>query len=278
MTTSATSTRDAPVDEVGEFYDDVAWLTDILGGNIHVGYWRDDDDRTPLLEAINRFTDIIGDKLGLRAGEHLLDVGCGAGVPAIRLGQRTDARITAITNSDWHLGEASRRVKAAGLRGQVRIEHGDAAALSYPDGTFDAVLALESLPHAADRGQWVREMLRVLRPGGRAVLTDLTQEVPLTEEECEILQSYTLATPLPALDFMELVRRSGFQIVEFVNCSAHTKRSHGAYYERVVQWRTELAATQGAETVDALLEGMLPINAIFQGKLGYAIVVGRKPV
>jgi cyclopropane fatty-acyl-phospholipid synthase-like methyltransferase len=161
MSTSETS---RVVDDVGELYDEMAGMIEVLGGNIHVGYWLSDDDQTPLLEAINRCTDIVGAKLELQPGQRLLDIGCGAGVPATRLGQRTDAVITGITNSKWQVGEATHRVNAAGLRGQVQIEYGDAAALAYPDESFDAVLALESLPHAHDRGQWLREMVRVLRP------------------------------------------------------------------------------------------------------------------
>jgi N-methyltransferase StaMA len=277
MSTSTTSGNGRSTVEVGEFYDDVAWITEILGGNIHVGYWWDDDDRTPLLEAINRFTDFVGAKLRLKAGQHLLDVGCGAGVPAIRLGQRTDVTITGITNSDWHQGEATRRVKAAGLQRQVHIEYGDAAALIYPDNTFDAVLALESLPHAADRGQWLREMLRVLKPGGRVALTDLSREATLTEEDRAILVDYTLAPPPTPMEFVDLVQRSGFVVDEFVNVREQVKRSHPEYYDRVASWRTVLADTQGEEKVEALLAGMRPLLAIIVQKLGYVVVAGHKP-
>jgi cyclopropane fatty-acyl-phospholipid synthase-like methyltransferase len=274
MSMSKTST----VDEVGEFYDDFAGMIEIFGGNVHVGYWWDDDDRTPFLEAINRFTDIVGAKLGLRPGQHLLDVGCGAGVPAIRLGQQTDADITGITVSEWQLSEATRRVNAAGLRGQVRIEYGDAAALAYPDGSFDAVLALESLGHAPDRGQWLREMLRVLRPGGRVVLTEFTEEVALTEQESEVLRFSAMQSLLPSLEFIDLLRSSGFVVDEFVNCGDRVKRTFTAYFERLARLRTGLVAAYGEEKVDKYEHGMVPLLSIARNKMGHVIVAGRKPV
>jgi cyclopropane fatty-acyl-phospholipid synthase-like methyltransferase len=274
MSMSKTST----VDEVVEFYDDFAGMIEIFGGNVHVGYWWDDDDRTPFLEAINRFTDIVGAKLGLRPGQHLLDVGCGAGVPAIRLGQQTDADITGITVSEWQLSEATRRVNAAGLRGQVRIEYGDAAALAYPDGSFDAVLALESLGHAPDRGQWLREMVRVLRPGGRVVLTEFTEEVALTEQESEVLRFIAMQSLLPSLEFIDLLRSSGFVVDEFVNCGDRVKRTFTAYFERLARLRTGLVAAYGEEKVDKYEHGMVPLLSIARNKMGHVIVAGRKPV
>jgi cyclopropane fatty-acyl-phospholipid synthase-like methyltransferase len=262
---------------VGEFYDDVAGMVEILGGNVHVGYWWGDDDRTPFLEAINRLTDIVGAKLDLRPGQRLLDVGCGVGVPAIRLGQRTDATITGITVSGWQVGEATRRVNAAGLRGQVRIEYGDAAALVYSDGSFDAVLAFESLPNAHDRGQWLREMARVLRPGGRIVLTDLTQEVSLTEQDIDLLRAFTMKPPLPSLELVDLVRSSGFVVDEFVSCGDRVRRYYTAYFEQVARRRAELVAAYGEKKVDKYEFGMVPLLGLCQEKIGYVIIAGRKP-
>src|SRR5207247_10142709 len=88
------------VEDVAGHYDQMAGLIEVMGGNIHVGYWTGDDDPTPLLEAINRLTAVVGEKRDLRPGQHLLDVGCGVGMTAIRLGQRVEARITGVTISD----------------------------------------------------------------------------------------------------------------------------------------------------------------------------------
>lgn len=275
MPTRETSTGD---EKVSEFYDDVAGMVEVLGGNIHCGYWWDDDDRTPFLEAMNRLTEIVGAKLNLRPGQHLLDVGCGVGVPAIRLAQRTDADITGITISGWQVSGAASRVNAAGLRGQVRIEYGDAAALAYPDGSFDAVLAFESLAHARDRGRWLREMARVLRSGGRVVVTDFTTEIPLTEQDTEVLGFGAMEPPLRTQEFVDLIRDTGFIVDEFVSCGDRVKRFYTAYFEQIARRRTELVATYGQETVDKYQHGMAPLFAICRDKMGYVIVAGRKSV
>lgn len=273
MSTSETSW----VDDVGEFYDEMAWMMEVLGGNIHVGYWLTDDDQTSFLEAINRCTDVVGAKLELQPGQRLLDVGCGAGVPAIRLGRRTDAIITGVTNSKWQVSEAVRRVNAAGLQGQVQIEYGDAAALAYPDESFDAVLAFESLSHAQDRGQWLREMARVLRPGGRVVLTDFIEGVPLTEREAEVLRAGALEPPMLASELVEAARGSGLAVDEAVACGDRIRRTYPAYFEQLAQQRTELVATHGKEKVDEWEQYMLLLLAIYRDKIGYLIITAHKP-
>ena len=67
------------VEDIGGYYDQMGGLIEIMEGNIHVGYWTSDDDPTPLLEAINRLTDIVGEALDLQPGEHAIDIGCGVG-------------------------------------------------------------------------------------------------------------------------------------------------------------------------------------------------------
>ena len=262
---------------VGKVFDEMAELIEIQGGSIHVGYWYSDDDKAPLLEAINQCTDVVGEKLGLKPDERLLDVGCGAAVPAIRLGQRTDAVITGITNSEWQVGEATKRIKAAGMREQIHVEYGDAAALPYKDESFDAVLAFQSLQHAEDRGQWLAEMARVLRPGGRLLVVDFIEEVPLTGEEAEILRSNAMEVPLPEADVVGGVRASGLEVDDVVTCGDRIRRSYPAYFERLARIRPGLVATLGEEKVDNQEQAMRQLLPIYRDKIGYVIVTGRKP-
>jgi cyclopropane fatty-acyl-phospholipid synthase-like methyltransferase len=269
MTTSDTS-------QVAKFFDAMAELTKALGGNIHVGYWHGDDDPTPLLEAVNRCTDIVGAKLELRPEQRLLDVGCGAGETAIRLARQYGATVTGVTNSGWQVGEATERVAAAGLRDRIRIDLGDAAALSYPEGSFDAVLALESLAHAPSRQEWIRGMVRAVRPGGRVVLTDFTEEVPLTGAEIAILRRDALQPPLPAEELVAVVRDSGLAVDDVDDCGDRIRPSYDAFLDMLTRVRPAMVAKVGEEVFGMQERSIREHMPIYRAKTGYLIITGHK--
>ena len=265
------------VEDIGGFYDQMGGLIEIMGGNIHVGYWTGEDDQTPLIEAINRLTDIVGQKLDLQPGRHLLDIGCGVGEPAIRLGQRVDARITGVTNSEWQVQEATRRVRSAGLRGQVQVELGDAADLPYPDESFDSVLIFQALQHASDRGRWLREAVRVCRPGGRMVLTEFVEEIPLTDPELQILGQGAMQPPLRHDDLIEGFREAGIAIDDVHECGDRIRRSYPAYFDRLDRHRDHLAEAFGEERVEGQRQAMATLLPIYRDKIGYVVVTGHRP-
>jgi SAM-dependent methyltransferase len=116
------------------------------------------------------------DRLGLRAGERLLDLGCGGGrhaYEAIRRG----ARVTALDASEAELKDVSTlmgemsRADAAGTDGSGAVVCADALAIPFRDGSFDRVIAAEVLEHLPGDQVAMAELARVLRPGGSLAVT-----------------------------------------------------------------------------------------------------------
>jgi ubiquinone/menaquinone biosynthesis C-methylase UbiE len=110
--------------------------------------------------------------LALRAGEHFLDVACGTGV-LTRLAVTAvgaEGRVVGLDLSPGMLANA--RSATYGLAGAERIEwiEGDAGTLPFPDASFDAVGCQLGLQFVPDRGRALREMHRVLKPGGRVTV------------------------------------------------------------------------------------------------------------
>jgi demethylmenaquinone methyltransferase/2-methoxy-6-polyprenyl-1,4-benzoquinol methylase len=105
--------------------------------------------------------------LPLRSGGRALDVCTGTGDLAIAVARAwPGAAVDALDFSPAMLSLAARKLDRAGLPGRVRLVRGDALALPFPEGTFDAVTVAFGLRNLVDRGRGVGEMLRVLRPGG----------------------------------------------------------------------------------------------------------------
>lgn len=98
-------------------------------------------------------------------GRAVLEIGCGMGLHN-ELMTAAGARVTALDISDTSV-EATR--KRAALKGYAcDVRQGDAAAMDFPDGSFDFVWSWGAIHHAATTGRIVRQIHRVLKPGGQA--------------------------------------------------------------------------------------------------------------
>jgi SAM-dependent methyltransferase len=106
-------------------------------------------------------------QLALKPGERLLDVGCGLGDVAITLASDVApaGSVVAIDASESMLEVARRR--AAQANTSVEFQVGDAQALPFEDGSFEACRSERALQWVPDAKQSFAEMIRVVRPGGR---------------------------------------------------------------------------------------------------------------
>jgi len=116
------------------------------------------------------------DKLGLQAGDLLLDLGCGYGRHAYE-GLRRGARVVACDMATDELREVRALFRAmadageAPPRGMADCVAGDATRLPYPDATFDKAIASEVMEHIPDDLGALDELYRVLKPGGTLAVT-----------------------------------------------------------------------------------------------------------
>lgn len=110
-------------------------------------------------------------ELRLEPGDHLVDLCCGRGGIGLWFASVSGTRLTGVDFSPGAIAEASRRAEAFVPRSRASFVVADAADTSLPGETADAVVCIDALQLVADKNGLLREVARVLRPGGRAVIT-----------------------------------------------------------------------------------------------------------
>ena len=115
-------------------------------------------------------------KIALGPGQVGLDVGTGTGDLAIALARVSspDARVVGVDFTPEMLEIGRAKLVRLGLAGRVELRQGDGERLAFADGTFDACCSAFVVRNLADLPQGFREMLRVVRPGGRVVCLEMS--------------------------------------------------------------------------------------------------------
>ena len=119
----------------------------------------------------------------IHAGQTVLDIGCGAGMDLLLAAKRTgpDGHAIGVDMTDAMIERARKSVATSGLR-QVEIRKGDATSLPIADGSIDVVNSNGVLNLVPEKELCFREIVRVLKPGGRLHLADITLDVELPED------------------------------------------------------------------------------------------------
>ncbi|MDP9867527.1 MULTISPECIES: SAM-dependent methyltransferase [Streptosporangium] len=275
------SSRSLPrIEDVSSSYEYLAALTEKVGGpDLHYGYWSGPEDRSSIEEATARLTRVVIERLRAGVGEHVLDVGCGNGRPAVAVAETTGARVTAIDVNEHALERGRAWARERGVGSSVSFERCDALAMPYPEASFDAALILESTPHFMPEPLFA-EVARVLRPGGRVVVETPCLRVPLTEEMRSRLTTYFEMFQVLSIEpeevYVEALCATGFELEAVADLTEHTEPFYGRVLERLDRHRDGLTAEYGAEAVERVESGILNCTEI--SGMGSILITGSTSV
>jgi cyclopropane fatty-acyl-phospholipid synthase-like methyltransferase len=209
------------------------------GDSFHFGYFRTGSET--LAQALDAHTDLVAEQARPRREQHVLDVGCGLGAPALRIAERYGCAITAVNISREQIRQGRELVEQRGMSDRVRLVRGDARALDFPDSTFDAIVCLEAAGDICvgeeDKEQLVAELYRVLRPGGSIGFSDLALRANPTPTDDRTLRAvlYHRGEEL-VTDWPAIFRQRGFRVVGSQDIIAETMltwaRTEAIYEER----------------------------------------------
>ena len=115
--------------------------------------------------------------------DHVLDVGSGAGMDSLVAAQMVgpDGRVTGVDMTAQMLGKARRAAAEMGAE-QVKFVEGEAERLPFEAGSFDVVISNGVIDLVPDKDAVYGEIFRVLAPGGRIQVADVTIQNPVSDE------------------------------------------------------------------------------------------------
>jgi SAM-dependent methyltransferase len=206
--------------------------------------------------------DTFVSELGVGSGSTLVDVGCGHGGPGLWVCAATETDLIGVDISEPALSASSDRAEKLGLAGRASYRLGDFEALPLADGQADAVMSVDALLFAPDKRQAARELARVLRVGGRLVLTSWDY---CTQPENR---------PPQVDDHRPLLEAAGFEVRRYEETELWQERMReldALLLDRV----EELAAEDGSD-VEETRQGILEMDRTIDHMLRRVLIVAEK--
>jgi ubiquinone/menaquinone biosynthesis C-methylase UbiE len=230
-----------------EYYD-LAWPNfsrHIAQTNLGLHYGYYDDEHRSHHDAMLNMNKQISVELKLKKDSNLsiLDAGCGVGGSIIHLAKEfAKITFTGITISEDQIKLANDYSKKKGVESQVSFLNRDFMNTKFPEENFDAAYSLESMCYAYNKHDFLKEMKRILKPGGRLAILDGFRngkypiEPSLEEKYDQWCKGWRLDQRLDTqINFKNYLKEEGFQEITYRDITANVLPSSKRLYRMAIK-------------------------------------------
>ncbi|MFD1662989.1 methyltransferase domain-containing protein [Streptomyces caeni] len=224
----------------------------------------------------------LGRTLRLRPGMRVLDVAAGPGSTALLFAAEFGCEVVGVDLGERNTARAREAARQAGLADLVAFRVGDAEQLPFDDASFDAVVCECALCTFPDKPTAARELARVLRPGGRAGITDITVTPGALPRELTDLAGWIacLADARSLEQYADLLTAAGLQTTAIERHDDALRRMVEQIDARLRAYRMTTRgalALSGVDTDRALALAAQAQRVVRDGAAGYALLIADKP-
>jgi tocopherol O-methyltransferase len=205
--------------------------------SLHYGIWG--KGIKYFAQSITNTDRILMELSGISESDTVLDAGCGVGGAAIYLSSNKNVHVVGITLSEKQINFATHLAKERNLDDKVSFYLMDYTQTSFDSESFDVVWACESMSSAQDKLAFINEAYRVLKKGGRLILSDffLTNENQIDNNTWikKWIQTWCISDLISCELFIEELKNQGFIIKEKLDYTEKIyKSSKRLYYAALI--------------------------------------------
>ena len=158
-------------------------------------------------------------RASLRPGETVLDLGAGGGIDCFLAARRVgpEGKVIGVDMTAEMIHLARENARKSGLE-NVEFRLGEIENLPLADGSVDAAISNCVINLSSDKERVFREVFRVLKPGGRMMVSDIVLDGELSERVKESVVAYTgcIGGAMKRQEYLEAIAKAGFSQVEIV--------------------------------------------------------------
>lgn len=213
--------------KINKYYQESAWdyknlwTKDALA--MHFGYY--DDKTQNHKDALIRMNNFLSKLVNINKADNVLDAGCGLGGTAIWLAENYGCKVVGLNIVPFQIQIARQAAFAKGVSDKVKFENKSYAETDFQSENFDVFWGLESIVHSPDKSKVVNESYRLLKHGGRLVVSEymLRDNPPLTQGERHylrpVLNGWVMPNLLTSEEYKNLMASAGFNNIKIFNIS-----------------------------------------------------------
>lgn len=260
------------------------WGADKTMG-MHFGFY-DKDHRNHASAVINT-NRVLAEVAGVKPKDRVLDAGCGIGGTSIWLANNVGCKVCGITLSWQQVATASKLAKSNRADKLTEFSVGDYTKTGFQDGSFDLIYGIESICHAEDKRDFLREAMRLLKNNGRLVVldgffkTDKKLSPGLEKHYKKWLEGWALPNLASVPSFRQGMDEAGFTDINYIDISKNVMPSLRRLYWKATflypLYRVgELFRLNTRTRTNGWRSGIYPYLAVRRGIATYGIFYGEK--